>query len=65
MLTKERMGEIALILVKQDLKRKYVFDPSFKRELGSIAKVTGISLGELIEFRKILVKDLFKETFDK
>ena len=64
-MTKERMGEIALVLVKEDLRRGRVFDPNFKRELGNIAKATGIPLEELIEFRKLLIKYLFEETFGK
>jgi hypothetical protein len=65
MLTEERMGEIALALVKEDLRRGRAFDPSFRRELGNIAKTTGIPLEELIEFRKLLIKYLFEETFGK
>ncbi len=42
LLTKERMGEIALTLVKEEIRRERVFDPTFKRGLGNIAKATGI-----------------------
>lgn len=65
MLTKERMSEIALALIKEDLRRERVFDPAFKREFGNIAKATGIPLEELVEFRKILIKQLFEEIFGK
>lgn len=66
MLTKERMGAIALALAKEDLKKRgHVFNPAYKRELGNIAKVTGIPLEELMEFRKILARELFEETFGK
>ena len=66
MLTKERMGEIALALAKEDLRKTgHVFDPAYKRQLSNIAKVTGIPLEELMEFRKILTRELFEATFGK
>ena len=66
MLTKERMGEIALTLFKEKFRTKErTFDRGFKKELGNIAKNTGITLGELVEFRKTIIKELFKETFDE
>ena len=41
------------------------FTSATKRKLGNIAKETGISLDELMEFGKILVEELTEETFGK
>lgn len=66
MLTKGRMGEIALALAKVDLKKRgHLFSSAYKRELGNIAKVTSIPLKQLMEFRKILARWVFEENYGK
>ena len=62
----KRMGEIALVLAKYRIGQEGIrLNPNFKRELGNVAKATGISLDELMEFGKILVEELTEETFGK
>jgi hypothetical protein len=62
----KRKGEIALALLKYRMFREGIrFTPNIKRELGNIAKVTGIPQDELKEFGRILIKELLEETFGK
>ncbi len=43
-----RMGEIAVAHIKYQMKTEgFRLTPNYKRELGNIAKGTGIPLGEL------------------
>jgi len=57
------MGEIALALTKYRLRRGDLRLQNMKRELGDIAKATGIPLAELKEFGKIVVGELVEEAF--
>lgn len=62
----KRKGEIALILLKYRMARSNLrLGPDFKRELGNVAKATGISLDELKEFGRIIIEELLDETFGK
>ena len=59
-----RKGEIALALVKHHLSREGIrLGPDMKRELGNIAKATGIPLDELKKFEKLLIEELLEEIF--
>lgn len=65
MLTKERKGEIAYILLKHKMQQEGVPLKSgeLKRSLGNIAKATGIDEKELTEFAAGVVLELVDETF--
>lgn len=62
-MNERRKGEIALILAKDQMSRESVRFSDVKRELGNLAKKTGIPFPELKEFMKILLGELFVETF--
>ena len=63
---KNRQGEIARAFLKYRMGREGIrLSPDFKRDLGNIAKGTGIPQDELREFERILIKELFEETFGK
>jgi hypothetical protein len=60
----KRKGEIALALLKYRMGREGIrLTPDIKRDLGNIAKKTGIPQNELKEFAKIFVEELLEETF--
>ncbi len=62
----KRKGEIAWVLLKYRMGREGIrLNPDIKRDLGNVAKETGIPQDELKEFGKILVEELLKETFGK
>lgn len=62
----KRKGEIALALLKHQMGREGIrLTRDFKRELGNVAKETGIPPDELKEFVKIFIEELLKETFGK
>jgi len=65
----KRKGEIAFSLLKCQVSREGIrLNPVFlKRDLGNLAKETGIPQDELMDFVKILIKELIediKETFN-
>jgi len=55
----ERMGEIALALIRHYIQNEGVrlSEHSFKRDLGNVAKGTGIPRGDLIEFAEVLLNE--------
>ena len=62
----KRKGEIALVLLKYRMGREGIrLTPDIKRDLGNVAKETGIPQDELKEFVKIFVEELLEETFGK
>jgi hypothetical protein len=62
----KRQGEIALLLVKQQLREEGVrLTPNFRREVGNKAKAIYISIEELMEFTELIVRELVEETFAK
>ena len=62
----KRKGEIAQALLKYRMSREGIrLTPDIKRDLGNIAKETGISQDELKEFMKLFVEELLEETFGK
>ncbi len=65
-MSKERMGEIALMYFKQKLRREGLnLKPNMQREAGNQAKALGISPEEASEFLEILATELFGEAFPK
>ena len=63
---KTRMGEIALLYIKFQLKEKGVrLNPNFKREVGKLAKDIGITLEEALEFHEKIVRGIVEEVFAK
>lgn len=61
----KRKAEIALVLWKHRLARQSITFDSLKRELGNIAKETGIPLEELKVFLRSLIEEIVQETFEK
>jgi len=62
----KRKGEIALVFLKYRMSREGIrLTPDFKRDLGNVAKETGIPQDELKEFMKIFIEELLEETFGK
>lgn len=60
----KRMGEIALALIQYRIQQEGLrLGASFGRDLGNIAKETGISIDELKEFYRFLVEETVKKTF--
>ena len=65
-MNERRKGEIALALLKYRVGREGIrLTPDIKRELGNVAKATGIPQDELKEFGRILIEELLEETFGK
>jgi len=64
MMDERRKGEIALALFKYRVGREGIrITPDARRELGNVAKATGIPLNELKEFIRLLIEEMLKETF--
>jgi len=57
----KRKGEIALVLLKYQIRRGEIRFADAKRKLGNIAKETGIPLDELKEFTRIILAEFLKE----
>ena len=61
-----RKGQIALLLIKHQLREKGVrLTPNFRREVGNEAKDIGVPIGEAMEFVELIVRELVEETFAK
>tara|TARA_Y100000310_G_scaffold324311_1_gene386019 strand:- start:121 stop:327 length:207 start_codon:yes stop_codon:yes gene_type:complete len=61
---KERKGEIAYaILLNQARRNGVILGKNRRRELGNIAKATGIPIAELEEFGRDALQELSVETF--
>ena len=59
-----RKGEIAMAFLKYRVTQDGVrLTSGIRRDLGNVAKETGIPQKEVKEFMKILVKDFLEETF--
>lgn len=62
----KRKGEIALALLKYWMGREGIrVTPDLTRDLGNVAKETGIPQDELKKFVKIFVEELLEKTFGK
>lgn len=65
-ISKERQGEIALLYLKNKLRRDGVtIKPNMQRQTGNEAKELGISPEEAAEFAEMLVRELMEEAFPK
>jgi len=62
---KERMGEIALVMLKYKIAKEGIALAELKRELGNIAKAINIPLDELKEFSTVFYKELIEEILNK
>lgn len=65
MLSNERMGEIALAIMKLKLKKEGFQPNDMKRNLSNTANEMGIPPEELMEYSEILVREMVEETFAK
>lgn len=64
-MTKERMGEIALSIVKWDLKKRDISDKDKIKDLIRVtSKNTGVGGEELRRFYLDLVKSIYEDTVD-
>lgn len=64
MLDEKRKGEIALLLLKYQMKEKGIrISPNFRREAGNEAKAIGIPTEDAMEFIEEIVRELVDETF--
>lgn len=62
----KRKGEIALLLVKNQIKEKGVrISQNLRRDIGNDAKNIGISTDEAMEFMELIVRELVEKTFAK
>ena len=64
MLTKERMGEIALLHLKNKLRNEGIrLKPDMKRQIGNEAKELGITVEEAMQFAEVFVREMVEEVF--
>ena len=57
----KRMGEIALILLKDRANQEGFRLAGLERDLGNVAKRTGVPYSELKELAKIILSELIEE----
>lgn len=63
-MSKERMGEIALLYMKQKFRDEGIrLTQNFKRQVGNTAKEIGVPTTEALAFVEIIVRELVEETF--
>lgn len=63
-MTQERRGQIALLLLKMETRRKGVrLSSTTSREIAATAAELKISPDEATEFARLLVDDLYQEAF--
>jgi len=66
MMTSARMGEIAILFLKQQMRQDGIkITSNFRREIGSRAKVLGITTDEGVEFARTMINELFAEALDE
>ena len=64
MLTKERMGEIALLHLKNRIRNEGIrLKPDIKRQIGNEATKIGIPAHEAVAFVEELVREMVAEVF--
>ena len=61
----QRKGEIAFILMKNQLAKDGIKMKDYHTGLGVISKETEVSLRELFDFMRVLMEELVEETFPK
>lgn len=65
MLSEQRKGEIAIALLKYDIKKRGVrLLPENKRQFGQVSKETGVPVDELKKFMKPIAQEILDEFFD-
>lgn len=66
-LSKERMGEIAIIFVKHRVRQNTHLDQNrIRREMGSFVKDhSGLSFDEVMTFVEMIARELVEEAFSK
>jgi hypothetical protein len=63
-LSKERMGEIALKVLKYRLEREGIkLTPNFRREVNSTAKAIGVDPEEMMTFAEYLTREAVESVF--
>jgi len=64
MMTEERRGQIALLLIKDRLRGEGVrLKPDMKREIGNQASRIGVPFDEMVKFVEDIVRELVEEVF--
>lgn len=65
-ISKERQGELALMYLKNKLRREGVtIKPNIRRQTANEAKELGISSEEAAEFAEMLIREIVEEAFAK
>lgn len=66
MLSTQRKGEIALLVLKFQKKKEGIklCPESFQRDVGNMAKSIGISKDEALDFARELIEETVKECFE-
>jgi len=64
-LTNERKGEIALVILKQEIRSEGLQVNNLKRKLGDMSLKTNVEVDELIRFMEELFWEIMEETFPK
>jgi propanediol dehydratase small subunit len=60
----KRMGEVALALLRYKATREDIrITPNINRELGNVAKETGVPLAELKEFARVIFSEVIAKHF--
>ena len=63
-MSKERMGEIALFLVKHKM-RGSIYLQDLKRDLGNSQQKIGVPVNEATIFAELVIRELVDEAFKK
>lgn len=63
-MSKERMGEIAVLFLKNEMRKNGIRLTDVKRRINQEASQIGIPVKEAQEFVEIVVRELVEETFD-
>lgn len=65
-MSKERQGQIALLLFKQRMREEGIrIKPNMRREVANEAKKIDVSVEETMEFLEIISREMFDEAFHK
>lgn len=64
MLSKQRQGEIALLFLKNKMRKEGIsLGQNTRREIGNVAKEIGINTEEAAEFAEIVTREIVDEIF--
>lgn len=61
----KRMGEIALVLLKDQSRQEGIRLAGIRRKLGNTARRTGIPISEIEEFVRVAISDMVEESLSR